>query len=98
MNNVIKHSQSGSIITIKAEHISGSAIIETISHSSTIGMDKLNEMVNKFRTTSSVDDNTLSEMDLISTKKLVETMNGIFTYYGDSKIGNYFKIEFPSTQ
>jgi signal transduction histidine kinase len=98
MNNVIKHSQSGSIITIKAEHISGSAVIETISHSATTGVDKLNEMINKFRTATAADENTLSEMGLVSTKKLVETMNGTFTYYGDDKIGNYFKIEFPSTQ
>jgi sensor histidine kinase regulating citrate/malate metabolism len=55
-------------------------------------------MINKFRTATAADENTLSEMGLVSTKKLVETMNGTFTYYGDDKIGNYFKIEFPSTQ
>jgi K+-sensing histidine kinase KdpD len=61
-------------------------------------MDKLNEMFNRFRTMSSVDENALSEMGLAATKKLVETMNGTFTYFSDEKTGNYFKIEFPSTQ
>jgi signal transduction histidine kinase len=98
MNNVIKHSQSGSIITVKAEHIAGKAVVEVVSHGVAIGMDKLNEMFDKFRTATSVDENTLSEMGLAATKKLVETMNGTFTYFSDDKTGNYFKIEFPSTQ
>jgi hypothetical protein len=58
MNNVIKHSQSGSIITVKAEHIAGKAVVEVVSHGVAIGMDKLNEMFDKFRNATTVDENT----------------------------------------
>jgi sensor histidine kinase regulating citrate/malate metabolism len=37
-------------------------------------------------------------MGLEATKKLVETMNGNFIYHSEEQTGNYFKIEFPSTQ
>lgn len=96
MNNVIRQSQAGSIITVRAEHSNGSALIEVISHGVIIGMDKLNDMFNKLRTTSITDENALNDLGLATTKKLVETMNGTFTYNSEDKTGNYFKIEFPS--
>ena len=98
MNNVIRHSQSGSIITVRAEHNSGKAVVEAISHGAAIGMDKLNEMVNKLKITSITDDNALNDLGLAATKSLVQSMNGIFTYNSEDKTGNYFKIEFPSNQ
>lgn len=98
MNNVIMLSQAGSIITVTSEHSNGKAVIEAVSHGSSISMDRLNEVVNKFRNVSAVDENIISEMGLAATKKLVETMNGTFTYHSEDNTGNYFKIEFPSTQ
>jgi len=96
MNNVIRHSQPGSIITVRAEHNSGKAVIEAISHGAAIGMEKLNEMVNKLKITSITDDNALNDLGLAATKSLVQSMNGTFTYNSEDKTGNYFKIEFPS--
>ena len=98
MNNVIRQSESGSIITVRAEHNNGKALIEVISHGVIIGMDKLNDMFNKLRTASITDENALNDLGLATTKKLVETMDGIFTYNSEDKTGNYFKIEFPSNQ
>lgn len=98
MNNVIRHSQAGSIITVRAEHQNGRAVVEAISHGAAIGMDKLNEMFNKLRTSSITDESALNDLGLIATKKLVESMNGSFTYNSDDNTGNYFKIEFLSTQ
>ena len=96
MNNVIRQSEAGSIITVRAEHNNGKALIEVISHGVIIGMDKLNDMFNKLRTASITDENALNDLGLATTKKLVETMDGTFTYNSEDKTGNYFKIEFPS--
>ncbi len=98
MNNVIRHSQASSIITVRAEHKDGKAVVEAISHGAAIGMDKLNEMVNRLKVISITDENALNDLGLAATKKLVETMNGTFTFSSEDKTGNYFKIEFPSTQ
>ena len=98
LNNIIRHSQAGSIITVRAEQSEGKAIVETISHGALIGMDKLNEMFNKLRNAAINETGDLSDLGLAATKKLVETMNGTLTYSSDIKTGNYFKIEFPSTQ
>ena len=96
MNNVIKLSESGSIITVRAEHVNGKAVVETVSHGAIIGMDKLDEMMSRLRTSSVTDENALADLGLIATKKLVESMSGTFTYNSEDKTGNYFKIEFPS--
>jgi len=96
MNNVIRHSQPGSIITVRAEHSNGKAVVETISHGAAIGVDKLNDMVNKLKVLTVTDENALTDLGLAATKKLVETMDGTFTYSSEDKTGNYFKIEFPS--
>ena len=98
LNNIIRHSQQGSIITVRAEQSEGKAIVETISHGALIGIDKLNEMFNKLRKAAVNDQGDLSDLGLAATKKLVETMNGKLTYSSDEKTGNYFKIEFTSTQ
>ncbi len=98
LNNIIRHSQPGSIITVRAEQSEGKAIVETISHGALIGMDKLNQMFNKLRNAAINEEGDLSDLGLAATKKLVETMNGKLTYSSDEKTGNYFKIEFPSTQ
>lgn len=98
MNNVIRQSESGSIITVRAEHSNGKALVEVISHGVIIGMDKLNDMFNKLRTTAITDENALDSLGLATTKKLVETMDGTFTYNSEDSTGNYFKIEFPSNQ
>ena len=98
LNNIIRHSQPGSIITVRAEQSEGKAIVETISHGALIGMDKLNEMFNKLRNAAINEEGDLNDLGLAATKKLVETMKGKLTYSSDEKTGNYFKIEFPSTQ
>ncbi len=98
MNNVIRHSEPGSIITVRAESNGGKAVVETISHGAAIGMEKLTEMVNKLKINSITDENALNDLGLAATKKLVETMNGSFTFSSEDATGNYFKIEFPSTQ
>jgi K+-sensing histidine kinase KdpD len=97
MNNVIRHSQAGSVITVRAEHKGDKAVVEAISHGAAIGMDKLIEMVDKLKVTSITDEAALTELGLAATKRLVETMNGTFTYNSDDATGNYFKIEFPSS-
>lgn len=96
MNNVIKHSEAGSIITVRAEHNNGKAVVEAISHGAAIGMERLSEMINRLKITSITNQNVLDDLGLAATKKLVETMNGTFTYNSEDKSGNYFKIEFPS--
>jgi signal transduction histidine kinase len=96
MNNVIRVSEAGSIITVRAEHVNGKAIVETVSHGAIIGMDKLDEMMSRLRTSSITDENALSGLGLIATKKLVESMSGNFIYNSEDKTGNYFKVEFPS--
>ncbi|MCX6208213.1 MAG: HAMP domain-containing sensor histidine kinase [Bacteroidetes bacterium] len=96
MNNVIKLSESGSIITVRSEYVNGKAVIETVSHGAIIGMDKLEEMMNRLKYSSITDENALTNLGLIATKKLVESMNGTFTYNSENKTGNYFKVEFPS--
>ncbi len=96
MNNVVRMSEQGSIITIRSENVSGKAVIETVSHGTVIGMDKLEEMMNRLKYSSITDEQALSDLGLIATKKLVESMGGNFTYNSEDKTGNYFKIEFPS--
>ncbi|MFY7963445.1 MAG: sensor histidine kinase [Chitinophagaceae bacterium] len=98
MNNVIKHSQAGSIVTVKSEHINGKAVVEAVSHTASISVDKLNEMFSRLRGLTAVNEGMISEMGLAATKKLVETMGGNFIYHSEEQTGNYFKIEFPSTQ
>jgi K+-sensing histidine kinase KdpD len=97
MNNVIRHSQTGSVITVRAEHKNDKAVIEAISHGAAIGMDKLTEMVDKLKVTSINDEAALTELGLAATKRLVETMNGTFSYNSEDATGNYFKIVFPSS-
>lgn len=96
MNNVIRHSQAGSIITVRAEHNAGKAVVEAISHGAAIGMDKLNEMVNKLKISAITNDTALNDLGLAATRSLVQSMNGTFTYNSEDATGNYFKIEFPS--
>lgn len=96
MNNVIRLSDSGSIITVRAEHLNGKAVIEAVSHGSVIGMDKLDEMMNRLRNASITDENALNDLGLVATKKMVESMGGTFSYNSEYNTGNYFKIEFPS--
>ena len=59
-------------------------------------MDKLNEMVDKLKMLTITDASALNDLGLAATKKLVETMDGHFTFSSEDKTGNYFKIEFPS--
>lgn len=96
MNNVIRLSESGSIITVRSEYVNGKAVIETVSHGAIIGMDKLEEMMNRLKYASITDDNSLTNLGLLATKKLVESMGGAFVYNSEYKTGNYFKIEYPS--
>jgi signal transduction histidine kinase len=98
LNNVVKISQSGSIITVRSEKRYGNAVVEAISHGAVLGMDALDEMFDKLRASSNSNEETINELGLASTKQLVESMNGTFTYQSDALTGNYFKIEFPSSQ
>jgi K+-sensing histidine kinase KdpD len=96
MNNLIKISKTGSIITVRAENVNNLAVVETVSHGNVIGMEKLEEMMNRLRYSSITDETALNDLGLIATKKLVEAMGGKFTFNSEENTGNYFKVEFPS--
>lgn len=98
LNNVIRNSESGSTITIRAERVDNKAIIESTSYSPYVTDEKLTELMQSLKDNALTDNTSVDAVGMTSTKSLVESMGGTFYYKKEENKGNYFKIELPSTQ
>lgn len=98
LNNVIRNSEAGSTVTLRAERVSDKAIIESTSHSPYVTDEKLTELMQSLKDNALTDNSNVDEVGMTSTKNLVESMGGTFYYKKEENKGNYFKIELPSTQ
>lgn len=97
--NAIKYAQSGSVMTIHTHEMNGKCVIEIVNIGKLVGMDKLNELFNKLKTSKQLAEamNSETNMGFAIAKKLTETMGGTLTYNSSEGTGNYYRIEFKST-
>lgn len=100
LTNAIRHAEKGSTITVHTNIANDKCIIEVINFGRLIGKRNMDELFNKLQTNRSVNNAVSEEADMgfAVAKKLTETMGGVFTYNSDEKTGNYYRIEFNSTQ
>lgn len=98
LTNIIRNSEVGSTIDLRAERVNDKAIIESTSHSPYVTDDKLTELLHTLKDTAQTNDFGADALGMVDIKHLVESMGGVFYYKKEENKGNYFKIELPSTQ
>lgn len=97
--NAIKYAQSGSVITIHTHELNDKCVIEIVNIGKLVGMEKLNDLFSKLKTSKQLAESIQSEtnMGFAIAKKLTETMGGTLSYNSSEGTGNYYRIEFKST-
>lgn len=96
LSNVIRFIQKGSSVSIHANDLDGSCIIEIINKTNNpIGMEKLDEYFNRL-TNPNQSELAInhSGMGFSIAKQLTEDMGGSLTYESNITVGNYFKLKF----
>ncbi|MEO0065099.1 MAG: Bacteriophytochrome [Bacteroidota bacterium] len=96
LSNVIRLIPNGSVVSIHANDLDGSCIIEIINKThSPIGMEKLDKYFSRV-INSTQSDLTINDlgMGFSIAKQLTEEMGGLLNYESNVNVGNYFKIKF----
>ena len=98
-SNVIRYTQSNSMLAIYTHKRDDKAILEITNKGTLIGMEKLNQLFNNLETVNhSTQTATQSALGFSVVKKLTEQMGGKITYNSDESIGNFYRLEFNLTQ